>query len=54
MNKKLLNLAQDKCKDFGLSKKAIEDLTETISEGKDDETSNDVLESKADSFEFGN
>ena len=26
MNKKLLELLQDKCKDFGLTKKAIEDL----------------------------
>lgn len=49
MNKKLFNLVQDKCKDFGLSKKAIEDMVETISEGVDDETSDDELEVKANS-----
>ena len=32
MNKKLLELLQDKCKDFGLTKKAIEDIAETIKE----------------------
>ena len=49
MNKKLFNLVQDKCKDFGLSEKAIEDIVETISEGVDDETSEEELEKKADS-----
>lgn len=49
MNKKLLDLLQDKCKDFGLTKKAIEDIAETISEGVSDEASDEELEEKANS-----
>lgn len=49
MNKKLLELLQDKCKDFGLTKKAIEDIAETISEGVSDEASDEELEEKANS-----
>lgn len=49
MNKKLLELLQDKCKDFGLTKKAIEDIAETIGEGVSDEASDEELEEKANS-----
>lgn len=49
MNKKLLELLQAKCKDFGLTKKAIEDIAETISEGVSDEASDEELEEKANS-----
>lgn len=49
MNKKLLELLQNKCKDFGLTKKAIEDIAETISEGVSDEASDEELEEKANS-----
>lgn len=49
MNKKLLELLQDKCKDFGLTKKAIEDIAEIISEGVSDEASDEELEEKANS-----
>lgn len=50
MDKRLLTALQAKCKDFGLSKKAIEDLTETGSEGITDETSQEDIEKKADSL----
>lgn len=50
MNKKLLNVLQAKCKDFGLSKKAIEDLAESGSEGITDETSDEDIDKKADSL----
>lgn len=38
MNKKLLTVLQAKCKDFGLSEKAIEDLATSAGEGLTDET----------------
>nr|DAI11614.1 MAG TPA: hypothetical protein [Bacteriophage sp.] len=50
MNKKLLTVLQDKCKDFGLSKTAIEDLCKTGSEGITDETSEEDIEKRADSL----
>lgn len=50
MDKRLLTALQAKCKDFGLSKKAIEDLTETGSEGITDDTSQEDIEKKADSL----
>ena len=39
MNKKLLKTLQDKCKDFGLTEKAIEELAQSASEGLTDESS---------------
>lgn len=50
MNKKLLTVLQAKCKDFGLSKTAIEDLCKTGSEGITDETSEEDIEKRADSL----
>lgn len=50
MYKKLLTVLQAKCKDFGLSEKAIEDLATSGSEGLTDETSNEDIEKKADSL----
>lgn len=50
MDKRLLTAVQAKCKDFGLSKKAIDDLAETGSEGITDETSQEDIEKKADSL----
>ena len=50
MNKKLLTVLQAKCKDFGLSDKAIEDLATSGSEGLTDETSDEDIEKKADSL----
>lgn len=50
MNKKLLEKLQDKCKDFGLSEKAIEDLAELGSDGLTDESSDEDIEKKADSL----
>ena len=43
MNKKLFKALQDKCKDFGLTDKAIEELAESAPEGLSDESS-DVLQ----------
>lgn len=50
MNKKLLTILQAKCKDFGLSKTAIEDLAKSGSEGITDETSDEDIEKCADSL----
>lgn len=50
MNKKLFTVLQAKCKDFGLTEKAIEDLAKTGSEGLTDETSDEDIEKKADSL----
>ena len=50
MNKKLLSVLQAKCKDFGLSEKAIEDLATTASEGLNDESSDEDIEKVADSL----
>ena len=50
MNKKLLKVLQDKCKDFGLTDKAIESLAEQGSDGLNDETSDEDIEKKADSL----
>ena len=50
MIKKLLKVLQAKCKDFGLSEKAIEDLATSGSEGLTDETSDEDIEKKADSL----
>lgn len=50
MNKKLLTVLQAKCKDFGLSEKAIEDLATSGSEGLTDETSDEDIDKRADSL----
>ena len=50
MNKKLLTALQDKCKDFGLSKAAIEDLAKSVGEGITDETPDEDIEKTADSL----
>lgn len=50
MNKKLLTALQAKCKDFGLSEKAIEDLATSGSEGLTDETSDEDIDKRADSL----
>lgn len=50
MNKKLLKVLQDKCKDFGLTDKAIEELAESASEGLNDDASDEDIEVVADSL----
>ena len=50
MNKKFLTVLQAKCKDFGLSKTAIEDLCKSGSEGIKDDTSDEDIEKIADSL----
>lgn len=50
MNKKLLKALQDKCKDFGLTDKAIEELAESASEGLTDESSDEDINGVADSL----
>lgn len=50
MNKKLLTVLQAKCKDFGLSKTAIEDLCKSGSEGIKDDASDEDIEKIADSL----
>ncbi len=50
MNKKLLKVLQDKCKDFGLTDKAIEELAESASEGLNDDASDEDIASVADSL----
>lgn len=50
MNKKFLTALQAKCKDFGLSEKAIEDLATSGSEGLTDETSDEDIDKRADSL----
>lgn len=50
MNKKFISALQAKCKDFGLSKAAIEDLAKAGSEGITDETSDEDIEKKVDSL----
>lgn len=50
MNKKFFSILQDRCKDFGLSEKAIEDLAKAGSEGITDETSDEDIQKKADSL----
>lgn len=50
MNKNFFSILQDKCKDFGLSEKAIEDLAKAGSEGITDETSDEDIRKKADSL----
>lgn len=49
MNKKLFKVLQDKCKDFGLTDKAIEELAKLASEGLTEESSDEDIEKKADS-----
>ena len=48
MNKKLLKALQDKCKDFGLTDKAIEELAESASEGLSDDASDEDINNAAD------
>lgn len=50
MNKKFLTVLQAKCKDFGLSKTAIEDLCNAGSEGIKDDTPDEDIEKIADSL----
>ena len=50
MKKKFLTVLQAKCKDFGLSEKAIEDLSELGYEGLTDDSSDEDIEKKADSL----
>ena len=50
MNKKLLKTLQDKCKDFGLTEKAIEELAQSASEGLTDESSDEDITKVADSL----
>ena len=50
MNKKLLKALQDKCKDFGLTEKAIEELAQSASEGLTDESSDEDIAKVADSL----
>lgn len=50
MNKKLLSILKDRCKDFGLTDKAIENLCELGSNGLTDESSDEDITSKADSL----
>ena len=50
MNSKLLKVLQDKCKDFGLTDKAIEELAESASEGLGDDASDEDINSAADSL----
>ena len=50
MNKKLLSLLKTKCKDFGLTDNAIDDLCKTGSEGLADDASDEDIEAKADSL----
>ena len=50
MNNKLLKVLQDKCKDFGLTDKAIEELAELAPEGLGDESSDEDINSAADSL----
>ena len=50
MTKKLLKVLQAKCKDFGLSEKAIEDLATSGSEGLKEDSSDEDIEKTADSL----
>lgn len=50
MNRKFFSILQDKCKDFGLSEKAIEDLAKAVGEGVTDETSDEDIQKLADSL----
>lgn len=50
MNKKFYSFLQDKCKDFGLSEKAIEDLAKAGSEGITDDSSDEDIQKRADSL----
>lgn len=50
MNKRLFTVLQAKCKDFGLSDNAIEDLCKSVSEGITDDTSDEDIEKIADSL----
>ena len=50
MIKKLLTVLQAKCKDFGLSEKAIEDLATSGSEGLKEDSSDEDIEKTADSL----
>lgn len=50
MNKKLLSVLSVKCKDMGLTPKAIEDLATAGSEGLTDDSSDEDIETKATSL----
>ena len=50
MNKKLLETLADKCKDMGLSEKAIGELASIASDGLTDESSDEEIQAKADSL----
>lgn len=50
MNKKLHKILIDKCKDMGLTEKAIEDLAESGSEGLNDDSSDEDITAKVNSI----
>lgn len=50
MNKRLLELLSDRCKDYGLTTKAIEELATLASEGIDDKTSDEDIQKRVDSY----
>jgi hypothetical protein len=50
MKKKVRNLLADKCKDFGLTDKALDELAKLGSEGLGDDASDEDIESKVDSL----
>lgn len=50
MNKRLLELLSDRCKDYGLTPKAIEELATLASEGIDDKTSDEDIQKRVDSY----
>lgn len=50
MNKKLIELLKEKCKDFGLTEKAIESLSQMGAEGLTDDATDEDIEKKADSL----
>ena len=50
MNEKIKRLMSEKCKDFGLTDKAIDDLAKIASEGIDENTSDEEVTKKVDSL----
>lgn len=50
MNKKLRTFLADKCKDFGLTDKALDELAKLGSEGLDENVSDDDISAKVDSL----
>lgn len=50
MNKRLLELLSDRCKDYGFTTKAIEELATLASEVIDDKTSDEDMQKRVDSY----